>query len=242
MKFTIHCNPLIPWQKKRGAFFVEGLKKAGHQCEVAEIQDGRQRRDGFPVLLGTTFWRGIENDGGEYLLVDRCSFGDTDVFVSLVYNGHGRRGDHRIPENFNGERWERYGDPILPWRAGTRRILCGQTEAYAPDVQLEQWYASVRATHFRPHPAGENQTGLPVAADFENCQCAITLNSSVGVKAVLAGTPLVTMDEGAMAWDVSSHDPEVIVMPEREPWAHRLAWTQWTDDEVREGAPWEFHW
>src|SRR5690348_13801654 len=114
---VIHCNPLIPWQKKRGAFFAEGFRRRGVNVRVT---DSRERlEEGFPVLLGTTFWKGIEADGGEYLLVDRCSFGDTDVFVSLVWNGHGRRGDHRIPENFNGERWERYGVPLKPWRTGS---------------------------------------------------------------------------------------------------------------------------
>lgn len=239
---VLHAEPRIPWQKKRGAFFVEGFRKRGIPCEVT---DSRTRIDERPaVLLGTTCWRAVESTGN-FLLVDRCSFGDTDVFVSLVWNGHGRRGDHRIPENYNGERWERYGVPVLPWRGGSRTVLCGQTETYSPHWQsLESWYGSLaysrRApSHFRPHPAGTNPTPLPVAMDFDDA-IAVTLNSSIGVQCVLNGVPTVTMDEGSMAWDVTGHSLDDIRTPDRLLWCNWLAWTQWTDDEIREGVPWTY--
>jgi hypothetical protein len=236
---VIHANAQVPWQEKRGNYFAEGFKKVGICCRFTKsrIREGGE----LPVLLGTTFWRGVEDDGGEYLLVDRCSFGDTETFVSLVWNGHGRRGDHKIPENVNGDRWGKYGTPMRPWQKnGKRRVLCGQTESYGP-VSLEEWYRRTVpfATHFRTHPAGHNPTSLPPAFDFRGAGLAITLNSSVGVQAVLDGIPTVAMDEGSMAWEMSSHDcNEPQVTHARTPWVHRLAWTQWTDDEIREGIPW----
>jgi hypothetical protein len=236
---VLHVEPRIPWQQKRSAYFIEGFKCKGIPCEVT---DRRQRLDERPaVLLGTTCWREVERTG-EYLLVDRCSFGDTERFVSLVWNGHGRRGDHRVPENFNGERWERYGVPLAPWRHGTRRILCGQTETYSQKFStLDSWYSTVKADYFRPHPAGTNPTGLQVSMNFDDA-VAITLNSSIGVQCVLNGIPTVTMDEGAMAWDVTSHAQDVIRMPDRREFCNWIAWTQWADDEIREGTPWDFHW
>lgn len=237
MKVSIHCEPRIPWQQKRAAYFAEGFKKISVACEIT---DSRVRKDGLPILLGTSCWRAIERDGGEFLLVDRCSFGDTERFVQLVRNGHGRRGDHRVPENFNGERWERYGQPLGAWKGGSRVILCGQTETYSTHyASLEDWYGAVRASHFRPHPLGTNPTGLPECRDFDNA-VALTLNSSIGVQCVLAGVPTITMDEGAMAWEVTGHEPSEIRMPDRQQWVNWLAWTQWTDDEIREGAPWEY--
>lgn len=237
MKLVIHCEPRIPWQPKRAAFFAEGFRRKGIPFEVT---DSRVRIDDCPaVLLGTSCWRAVERTG-EYLLVDRCSFGDTERFVTLVWNGHGRRGDHRVPPNSNGERWERYGVPVMPWKTGERVILCGQTESYSPRwTVLETWYASVRASHFRPHPCGMNPTGLPVSLNFDNCRAAITLNSSIGVQCVLNGIPTVTMDEGAMAWDVTSHATDVFRMPDRRDWCSWLAWTQFTDDEIREGVMWD---
>jgi hypothetical protein len=237
---VIHCEPGIPWQPVRAGYLAEGFQTVGIPCSITS---SRTRIDsGFPVLLGTTCWRGIERDGGEFLLVDRCSFGDTERFVQLVWNGHGRRGNHRVPERAPGYRWDRYGCELGEYQThGSRVVLCGQTETYSPRYSsLKEWYESVRATHFKCHPAGGNPTGLPDVRGFEDCRCAVTLNSSVGVQCVLAGVPTITGDEGAMAWDVTGHSLEDIRMPDREPWCHWLAWTQWTDDELRQGEPWAY--
>jgi hypothetical protein len=81
---------------------------------------------------------------------------------------------------------------------------------------------------------------VPTADSFENAT-ALTLNSSIGAQCVLNGIPTVTMDEGAMAWDVTGHSPGDIRMPDREQWCAWLAWTQWSDDEIKEGIPWDWH-
>jgi len=237
LKAIIHCNPGVPWQPKRAAYFAEGFKRAGIPYRIT---DSRTRLDeGFPVLLGTTFWRGIERDGGEYLLVDRCSFGDTEKFVQLVWNGHGRRGDHRVPEGAPADRWELHGQPLLPWRDGRRVVLCGQTETYSPHFKtLSDWYEECDfATHFRRHPAGDNPTGLPEATTFDDVQYVETLNSSIGAHCILNGIRARVWDEGSMAWSVGVVHEDA----DREPWCHWLAWTQWTDDEIREGIPWAYH-
>jgi len=235
---VIHCNPAVPWQLKRGNYFAEGLRAAGLKVEFTS--DRFRHDEGFPILLGTTFWKAIENDGGEFLLIDRCSFGDTDKFVSLVWNGHGRRGDHRVPENYDAGRWEKYGVELKPWKVGgSRTVLCGQVDSYSPEwPKLDAWYAAMQATHFRPHPASQNFTSLPTALDFDDCGLAVTLNSSVGVKAVLDGVPTQTWDPGAMAWDVSGHLVGEAFLEDRLPWCHWLAWTQWSDDEIRKGDLW----
>lgn len=266
---VIHCEPRIPWQPKRAAFFAEGLRRRGIKVVLT---DNRSRLGvGFPILLGTTCWRGIERDGGEFLLVDRCSFGDTERFVSLVWNGHGRRGNHgarfstacercgarldggtycgagcpSVFDDVDASRWEQHGVKLKATVPGPslRTVLCGQTETYSPQyASLEAWYRSVPwATHFRSHPAGTNPTRLPNAGVFQPTDIAVTLNSSIGVQCVLDGLPTVVMDEGSMAYDAGVRDSvEADFMPPREPWAHWLAWTQWTDDEINEGLPWDY--
>lgn len=102
-----------------------------------------------------------------------------------------------------------------------------------------RWLSIVRCGHGR---RGDHR--VPPVRDGsrwrrgDDYRRAVTLNSSVAVSTVLAGIPTVTMDEGAMAWDVTSHDPGVIVTPDRTEWLHWLAWTQWSYDEIREGVPW----
>jgi hypothetical protein len=136
VRAAIHVNPRIPWHVRFASVAAMGLRSVG--VPFAVTQSHERLGHAIPILLGTTFWRGIESSG-PFLLVDRCSFG---------------------------------------------------------------------------------------------------LNSSVAVDTVLAGIPTVTMDEAAMAWNVTSHVPSEAVMPDRTEWLHWLAWTQWTYDEIGEGTPW----
>ena len=232
---VIHAEPGIEWQGKFAPKMQAGLKALGIDAPISNV---RRRMSDVSILLGTTLWRGIEADG-RFLLVDRASFGDPD-FVQLVWDGHGRRGDHRVPEN-TGDRWDRLSKdfPIRPWDfTGNRTVLCGQTETYSPHYATpEEWYKTVKATHFRKHPAGSNPTGLPRASDWTDCTLAVTLNSSVAVDAVMNGIPAVTMDAGAMAWPVASHYANIAAVTDRGPWLEWLAWTQWHHDEIRDGEP-----
>lgn len=243
---VIHARPDISWHQRFAEAATAGLRACGVPFRVT----GSSERDdsGLPLLLGTTFWRSIEAEG-PYLLVDRCSYGDPGTFVSLVRDGHGRRGDHRTPSQPDASRWNRHGLQVLPWISlGSRVVLCGQTETYSPHYRrIADWYDAVAGacTHFRPHPASRpgaylttSAASLTVVDSWDACGKALTLNSSVAIDAVLAGIPTVTMDEAAMAWQVTSHCPADTVTPDRDEWLHWLAWTQWTYDEIREGVPW----
>lgn len=236
---VIHANDAIGWHRECAPKVARGLRELGVDYRITSERE--RTDDGLAILLGTTLFGAVEN--GPYLLVDRCSFGNTDRWVSLVRDGHGRRGDHRVPPGAPASRWEWVeewaGVSVLPWRSGTRRLLCGQYHTWSPSfASPDEWYRTVSATHFRRHPAGDNPTGLPETSRFDDVAVAITLNSSIGVQAVLAGVPTVTMDEGAMAWDVTGHSPDEIVKPARLPWLHWLAWTQWSWNEISEGTPW----
>ena len=247
VRAVIHVNPRIAWQASFAAVAAEGLRSIG--LPFAVTQSRERLGSGLPILLGTTFWRTIEADG-PFLLVDRCSFGSPGRWVSLVLNGHGRRGDHRVPDVRDGARWEKHAVEVRPWQTsvGSRTILCGQTEPYSPHYAcIEDWYDAVgpTCTHFRRHPASTRPFSracgadvLPATDSWEEARMAVTLNSSVAVDTVLAGIPTVTMDEAAMAWSVTSHRADLTVMPDRTEWLHWLAWTQWTHDEIREGTPW----
>lgn len=222
MDVAIHFEPGIAWQAKRVGDFSEGLKSLGIDHVITS---SRERVADVAILFGTTFWRKIEDDK-PWMLVDRASVGDP-YYVQLVWNGHGRRGDHMVPPWADEGRWEDLERELWPLTLGySDVVLCGQTEPYSPHWdRMEDWYATVKeATHFRPHPQGNNPTELPVKKDWIDAKFHV-LNSSVGVEAVIRGRPVEIHDEGCMAF--GSED--------RETWAHWLAWTQWRWDEIREG-------
>ena len=222
---AIHYDRYVPWQDKRISAFVDGMNALGIEHIVTH---SRTRVADVSILFGTTFWRQIEADGGDWLLVDRASIRDPD-YVQLVWNGHGKRGDHRVPQWADESRWETLGVELWPQVMGYQHVvLCGQTEPYSPHwKRMEDWYATVtEATHFRPHPAGTNPTGLPIKKDWTDAKFHV-LNSSVGVEAVIRGRVVDIHDEGCLAYGIE----------DRDEWATWLAWTQWNWDEIRAGKP-----
>ena len=220
---AIHCEPNIPWQALRVKQFSRGLTALGLNHEITT---SRSRVAEHAILFGTTFFRGIEDDK-PWLLVDRASIGDPK-YVSLVWNGHGRRGNHCVPDGIDDKRWKALGVELQPPKVPFRdTVICGQTETYSPDWKtMAEWYDTiVGATHFRPHPTGDNPTGLPVKRGWDaNFH---VLNSSVAVEAAIRGCPLIVHDEGCMAHGIK----------DREEWAHWLAWTQWNWSEIESGYP-----
>src|SRR5690606_8866320 len=121
---------------------------------------------------------------------------------------------------------------------------------------MAPWYAeAVRQAQaayglpvkFRPHPRAvakgyqqrpsnaEPSTGS-LAEALADAHVAVTWNSNSAVDAVLAGVPTVAVDAGSMAWDVAAHSIGTIVRPDRSNWMVRLAWSQWSLDEIASGA------
>jgi len=112
---VVHYHPAIPWHVPFAEKLVNGLRKKRIDVKATSNQI---RVGGLPVLLGTTLWRAIEQDGGEYILVDRCHYGDTNEWVSLCRNGRGYRA--QWSQTSDPSRWEKYNQPILPWRKDSR--------------------------------------------------------------------------------------------------------------------------
>lgn len=213
----------MAWQVKRLPALVTGLNRLGFTVSVTESR-GRVSHDPA-VILGTTFFREVEDSPGDWLLVDRASYGDPE-FVQLVWNGHGNRGDHKVPTHTDA-RFISHGVTLKAYQGGSRVVLCGQERAYSPDWTLSEWYAyRSDCSHFRPHPAVPVlPVNMPVAETFKDCGLAVTLNSSVAIQCLIDGIRVEVDDVGGMAY--SMKDRETLF-----PW---LAYTQWTWEEIETG-------
>ena len=65
-------------------------------------------------------------------------------------------------------------------------------------------------------------------------------SSNPAIESVINGIP-VFVSESSLCYDVGNRgytDINRPAMPNREQWAHRLAYTEWWTDEIREGKPW----
>ena len=59
--------------------------------------------------------------------------------------------------------------------------------------------------------------------------------------AVFNGIP-VFVSEKSLSYDVGNHNLSTINnphMPDRQNWANKLSYTEWTTEEIRQGIPWQ---
>jgi len=265
MKLTILANPNEEFKLLVAHALVKGCVRHGDCAEIVDIKRGID----FSKTIHAESWSAIccwgwrlgetfRNRGHNVLIMERAYLADRFSWYSLGWNGLNGRAIFPCVDD-GGERWRRHFDYLLqPWRTnlGGYALLLGQVpvDQAVNMINFEGWACAaaselIRLGHdarFRPHPLAPSvKTQVPsIAGTLEEAltgaSFAVTWNSNAGVDAVIAGTPTVTMDEGAMAWDVTSHDLDLpIITPNRTAWAHRMAYTQWRTEEIERGEAWE---
>lgn len=208
-------------------------------------------------------------DLGYNVLVGELGYiGDRSHWTSLGWNGLNGRADFCLGGAPLPDRFARHFE-MRPWKEGGDFILLTQQvpgDASLQGRHLKPWYREIaeeaeRAyglpVRFRPHPRaiarrlwqeGDRElAGLtlvddvtaPIQDDLARAAMVVTWNSNSAVDAVLAGAPALTFDPGAMAYPVTGHAVGEIARPDRTEWANRLAWCQWSPDELAAGVWWE---
>lgn len=79
--------------------------------------------------------------------------------------------------------------------------------------------------------------------DFNRAWCCITYNSNSAVEAVLHGLPSITLDTSSPAYDVSHHfikNIEDDVSFDLDSWLKKIAFMQWSPDEILSGKAWYY--
>ena len=87
---------------------------------------------------------------------------------------------------------------------------------------------------------------MSIAKVFANAYAVVTINSNSGVEALLAGVPVINTDVGAMSWNVAVKDKfsrlqnirENLDEFDRHSWTVKLAYCQWSQDEIASGEAW----
>lgn len=246
-------------QRSAARLLAKGLANHGHKLRIVESR--------YPVECDLVVMWGHHNDrlireckskGVDYLVMERGYVGDRRYWTAMGFNGLNGRADF-CNRDVSGDRWTRlFADRLRPWRSGGDYVLLiGQVpgDASLAGKKMAPWYQEVtdlfretgRTVRFRKHPMDHSPycpTGADYSADdliedLAGASLVVTWNSNVGVDAALFGTPVIALDQGSMAWDVSGHeltaDP---VTPDRQRWAERLAWCQWAPHEIEDGTAW----
>ncbi len=174
------------------------------------------------------------------------------------------RAEFRGPFHDPGRFDSLFGPDLKNWNppADGYALLMGQVpgDMSVRHVDLGTWYRETKAALkergwkvlFRPHPLADRRAGITddyrvaqqadladLGRALEGAAVVVTFNSNAGVDAVMAGRPVIALDRGSMVWEVAGHDLDTVIMPSRSDWAKRLAWCQYTKDEMETGFCWE---
>lgn len=250
-----------PWYRREA--FTSGLRAAGHNVLLRTPE--RFGPDTLLVIWNRyAHWHDIacrvEQGGGRVLVAENGYVGAGGGHPKFQVHPAGPKPDHyyALAEGWhNGggrwpsggaERWERLGVELKPWRSTGEHILICPNRSFGPPSRAmhPDWAArcaerlrkqTKRPIRIRAHP-GNNAPKRPIEADLEGAWAVVVWSSSAGVHALIAGVPVfceapfwVVKDAAARG---SVDAPE---MPEREPHLARMAWAQWTCEEIATGEP-----
>jgi len=229
--------------------FLAGLKHCGFEVDATPLQAPTPR----DVLL---VWnRSPRND----LLAKRYEAAGARVVV--VENGYigadttGRQhyamalGHHCGAGTWNEgpeDRWSRLGVELRPWRrSGTEIVVMPQRGIGPTGVRMPTgWTEDVarrlrkitdRPVRIRPHPGKERPDPR---ADLSRAHAVVIWASGAGIKSLVYGVPVFhefPLWIGAAASRANIGSIETPLYGDRLPMLRRLAWAQWSLDEITSG-------
>lgn len=139
---------------------------------------------------------------------------------------------------------------VRPWREdGSFILVLPQRGIGAPGVAMPiSWTRNIekrlkavtdRPIRVRPHP-GLKSAAPPLAPALDGCHAVVTWASGAAIKAVMLGVPVFHELAGWIGAGAARHgiaDLEKPFLGDRAPMLERLAWSQWTVDEITAGEP-----
>ena len=167
--------------------------------------------------------------------------------VALALDGHNGAGRW-----FPGgpARWARLGLTLAPWRrSGGHVLVCAargmgapglrEPAGWAEDVCRRLRRSTDREIRLRRHP-GKGYRRRPLALDLEDAWAVVVWASNCATEALVSGVPVFfeapqIVTAGAAERGIAGL--ERTARPERLPVFERLAWAQWTLEEIARGEP-----
>lgn len=233
------------------------------ECDVAVIM--WSPRNGQPDRARAA--RAVKNMHAKNLLiVETPIIRSVEKWHFRVGFDHVHRAGRFFSENMPDDRATSMALKLAPWKTSPGPIvIAGQMPGdYSLDgVDIYEWVVDV-ATHIerhsnrlivvRPHPfdrdsdwhklamsLGIEISGQPLHIDLARAATWIAYTSGSSVDAAIAGVPVICLNPGNFAWDVSSHSLAGLEKPwlgDRSQWLANLAYTQWTNEEIASGLCW----
>lgn len=142
-----------------------------------------------------------------------------------------------------GARWWSWALPVVPWRDGGRAALVVGQWGHPHDRRNAppHWQETLKLPPGWSACRRQKRSTRPLEADLAAASRCVVWTSAAASWAVLMGVPVHYLGPNLMvaALAAAGLDLDHPAMPEREPELERLAWAQWSADEIATGEPFE---
>lgn len=164
-----------------------------------------------------------------------------DGYYRWNVNGFQMRHIRDVP----GDRWKRLGIEVAPWAKGGRHIVVAMpTQPYSAFHGTERWtdqtVEALNKVTDRPIVIRSKESKRPLWDELRGAHALVTHGSNAANEAIVFGCP-VFCDPSCAASLVGKTDIREIespAYPDRAPWLHSLAYSQFTQDEMLNGVLW----
>lgn len=239
---------------------VAGINKInGTEYKLAKSEDKRN-----VVCWGWTSGHRLSHYGRKNTLVlERGYLGDRHEWTSLGWNGlNGYASFYN--ENVSDDRWTKYWKGgMKPWQgddSSKYALLCGQVFTdkslndctnYVAFIQqkLNTLKKKYNRVMFRPHPLDKDRirprdksieiidpTKSSLEENLKDARIVVAWNSNSLVEAIYNGIPFESNSRGSMVHQYMTDDLDK--EPDRNDWGRKIAYAQWSREELTSGAAW----
>lgn len=240
--------------------FIHGLLRAGYllQDEYMVFRD-HPRLTRNDVMLTWNYVEQVKEwtlRGGTVLVAENGYIGrDTGGVQLYALARDGHNGSGRWPDG-GPERWRALNIEVKPWRApGAHIVVRGQRGIGSPTMASPpQWHDKTAldlAAYTRRFRVIQRHPGKPandpakldeLLAGLENAWAMCIWSSAAGVRALVEGVPVIYCAPHWICEGAAVRGIENIEHPKRDDAARlaalqRMAWAQWTIEEIASGEP-----
>jgi hypothetical protein len=255
--------------KRLGLLYKPGSHQERQMDRLAHgVQDMNVHRQLMLPNVAVWGWkrgRRLHRSRLNVLVLERGYLGDRMAWTSLGWNGlngYATFYNTQVPE----DRWARYWqDGMRPWKGdwGDYVLFCGQvtTDAslydcpsYAQFVEqeLRKLVNAYGRVVYRPHPLNKDPnfarippqveildpTKTTLQQDLERARAVVAWSSNSLVEALYAGVPAWSNSAGSMVHEYFN-PAKPFDEPDREDWGRKLAYCQWSREEISAGIAWQ---